>query len=102
MPTPPAPWTTAMLALIDDGRWYDLDEVLTAGMTAVPPGRAIQERERIAAKNLTTGTGPRRPITDEQRIRTGARSLARMSLDQLSRSDLVEIDRDIRVVRKAQ
>lgn len=94
-----APWTIAMAKHIADGRWYSLDEVLGVGARAVPPGRAIQMRERDRAR-LNTGVGPTRPVTDEQRIATGARRVAAQSLQMLIRGGQVERNGDlIRSVR---
>lgn len=94
MPTPRSPWSQAMLDLLDAGRyarrWYSRDEVLAAGMAAVPPGRAIQQREARAAE-VRDGTGPRRPVTDTERIRIGSRSLATRALHDLARRGHIEL-----------
>ncbi len=97
MPTPRAPWTTAMLDHLDDGRWYEIDQVLAVGMRAVPPGRAIQERERGRTRR-NQGTGPRSGVTDTDRIATGARMLARGALIKLVRNGHAQ--RDGQLVRR--
>lgn len=92
MATPRAPWTTAMLdalAQADDG--LDVEEILAVGMRAVPPGRALRERERINASHRDD-TGTRRTVSDEVAIRSGARSVARGSLIKLIRNGLATRD----------
>lgn len=89
MPTRRATWTTAMVAHINDGRWYSLEEVLHVGARAVPPGRAIQMREKDRER-LNHGIGPRPTRTDDQRVATGARRVAYQSLRMLIRSGTIE------------
>jgi hypothetical protein len=69
-----------MLAHVDDGRWHRRDELLAVGARTVPPGRALQERERMRERQ-NTGVGPRRDLTDDAAIRSGARHIARQSLN---------------------
>ena len=94
-----APWTTAMLGHLADGRWYALDEVLRVGARAVPPGRAIQQREKDREACLVTGSGPRPARSDDDRIATGARRVAYGSLVMQIRTGHIERHGDL--IRRA-
>jgi hypothetical protein len=84
------PWTEAMVHHLADGRWYQREEIIRVGMRSVPPGRALQERERTRAYLVRTGTGHRPARTADERIAAGARTLARTSLLHLIRRGHVE------------
>lgn len=71
---------------LGDGRWYQIEDVIRVGMRAVPPGRALQERERNRERMVRTGTGKRPETTADMRIAAGARLLTRRALHhQISR-----------------
>lgn len=97
-----APWTAAIADALGraGGDWLDVEEVLAVGMAAVSPGRAIQQREAERRRNNARHTptsnrvaGPK-PITDDERIRAGARDLARRGLHSLVRRGRAERDGD--------
>lgn len=83
-----------------DGRWYQIEEIVRVGMRAVPPGRALQERERNRTRLVRTGTGHRPNRTADERIAAGARFLARRALHHQVRRGHVERDGDL--VRSAR
>ncbi len=99
MPAVMKPWTEAILHHLADGRWYQIEEIVRIGMRAVPPGRALQERERNRGRLVRTGTGTRPARTADERIAAGARMLAGRALrHQISRGPL---ERQGDLVRKA-
>jgi Arc/MetJ-type ribon-helix-helix transcriptional regulator len=94
MPARMKPWTEAILHHVADGRWYQREEVIRVGMRAVPPGRALQERERNRVR-LAVGTGARPARTADERIAAGARHLSRGSLLNLISRGHLEADGDL-------
>lgn len=73
------PWTAAALAVLDDGGWHPREDVLRAGMRAVPPGVAFRdgEKDRNRANRRPNGPGPRITGTNETSIDVGARNIVR-------------------------
>ena len=98
MATPRSPWTARMDEVLDDGEWHELEEVLAAGITMVPPGRAYRKGEwnRLRLK----GPATRHVGTREQSVATGARIIARKSIEsRLSNGTLVRWGSRIRRAR---
>lgn len=95
MPPRTAPWTEAILAHLSDGRWYRHEEAIRVGMRAVPPGRALQQREKRRLENAPTGTGPQPDRTDDEKIAMGARDLARVAIRGLVKRGRIERNGDL-------
>ena len=100
-----ATWSNAMVEHLADGRWYTLDEVLAVGARLVPPGRAMQKRERntLSQRRQSRARGAeagyRRSCSADEAIKVGARQVAYDSLRMLTRSGVLE--RDGQLVRRA-
>jgi hypothetical protein len=88
MPPTRTPWTEAVARAVG-ADWTPIEAVVEVGMRAVPPGRALQHREYVN-RHQRDGTAAQRPVTDDQAITVGARSLARIALNGLVKRGVVE------------
>lgn len=89
MPPPRAPWTTAILARLDDGP-ATLDELVVAAAHLVPPGRAHRAAERHADR-FAAGRGADRvprPMSDHT-VTVGRRDVIRQALYTLRRRGVI-------------
>lgn len=88
MGTPLSPWSARMDDVLADGEWHELEEVLAAGVKIVPPGMAYRKGEwnRLRLK----GPDTRHVGTRERSVATGARIIARKSIESRLQRGTVE------------
>lgn len=76
MAPPVTPWGKAVDAVMADGDWHSLDELVDAAGHLIPPGVAIRRGEAEQARFRTTGTGPS-INSDDRRDARGRRQTIR-------------------------
>lgn len=71
-------------ALLEDGEWADLEPIRAKLAAGVAPGRALRCYEQRAA-NWQKRTGPRQgpELSDEEKIGSGQRTLARAAINSM-------------------
>lgn len=65
--------------------WQPLEPVLQEMMALVAPGKALRRYDAIKARSDAerTGTGPERPLSDTEKVRSGARRIVRDSFKNM-------------------
>lgn len=86
MATPRSPECDQLLKLLADHEWHFVDDVITRLIKMVAPGRAIRRYE-VNATSRELKTGPRvgPELTDQEKITSGARTLAYQALTSMSK-----------------
>lgn len=74
-----APFTQAVLEMLQDGAWHPVEKVLAVGMAAVSEERAVAV---ATLQRVNGGTSAKAQATShEATVRTGARSLVRQAMN---------------------
>ncbi len=89
-------WGRAVEALLADGEWHPVEDVLAAGIRVVPPGVAYRAGESDRTRK---GAGARTKGGAETSVASGARGLVRRVLAEQVRRGTVERRGDM--VRRA-
>ena len=82
MPNPTPRHVVAITATLADCRWHDLEDVIATAVTAIPPGVAYRNGDRMyrdARMRRGAPAGVRRDRR-EQTIATGAREIVRTAI----------------------
>lgn len=72
--------------------WQEAEPILQEMMTLIAPGRALRKYDLNKANSdkSKTGVGPDRPLTESEKIKSGARVFARSSFNQQKKSGRIE------------
>lgn len=75
-----------LLRMLEDDQWHPLDDIRAKLAETVAPGRALRKYEERASnwhKHNGARVGPE--LTDEEKIRSGQRTLARMAIHSMKK-----------------
>lgn len=83
------PWGEKLVEVLGDGEWHDREAIIGAVAAVVPPGVAYRRGEQ-ARLQLRQADGARTRGEDTTSVATGAREVARKTLNQAVRRKVVE------------
>lgn len=88
MATPTSPWRAKVLEVLADGEWHHVEELVTAGVATVPPGKGYRTGERNR-RCKTPGARTRVRGDADTAISAGARQLVVQAIGDLIRRQRV-------------
>lgn len=102
-----APECEELLKVLADGEWWDYEKMMETVGNRIPPGRALRKsEERLESQAKKVGPRKRPPPTDEQKIRSGRRSLVTSAVHSMQvrylEFELDELGRRARVRRRKE
>lgn len=84
----------ALLKLLADGRWWPFEEVMVKLGEQIAPGKALRRYEvRAANRMLTRGPRVGPELSDEDKIASGRRTLANVTINSLKKR-YIDVRRD--------
>lgn len=72
--------------------WQELEDVFDGLIPTVPPGKALRKYETLRARQKPTGVYQKSELTDEEKIRSGARAILNDSVATLKTGEYVDIE----------
>lgn len=89
----PADFTTERLLALSSWDWQDVEELMELLIPTVPAGKAMRTYMSRVGKHVK-GTGTRPPLSDLEKVRSGARAIVNDRIGSQVENGRIEVRRD--------